>query len=150
MSLQSALSDRFRPWYLVDTTAFLFGAGGSIRRASPGVDGLTGLSVIAITGLSLLTIVTAVVSGLLAVVVARFTLGNLWGYAVEYTNAGGQWSDLPFLVPVGGGFAAVAATYAVTERLATAAWAGFWMFVIVAGVAAVVVSFAAGYQESSP
>lgn len=142
MSLQSALSDRFRPWYLVDTAAFLFGAGESIRRASPAVDGLTDLSLIAS--------VAGVVSGLLAVFVVRFTLGNLWGYAVEYANAGGQWSDLPFLVPVGGGFVAVAATYAVTESLAAAAWAGFWMFVIVAGAVAVAVSFAAGYQKSAP
>ena len=95
----------------------------------------------------LLATVTTVVSGLLTVVVVRFTVGNLWGYAVEYANAGGRWSDLPFLASVGGGVAAVTATYAVTRSLGAAAWAGFWMLVILAGVVAA--SFAAGYQESS-
>ena len=149
MSLQSALSDRVRPWHLLDVAAFLFGAGSSIRRTSPGVGELTDLSLVAITGISLLTTVTAVASGLLAVVVLRFTVGTLWGYAVEYANAGGQWSDTPFLVPVGGGLVAVVAAYAATESLGTAAWAGFWTFVAAAGVVAVAVSFAAGYRETS-
>ena len=148
MSLQSALADRLRPWYLLDAAAFLVGVVGSIQRASPGVDGLTDLSLIAITGISLLAAVTAVVSGLFAVIIFRVTVGNLWGYAVEYANAGGQWSDLPFLAPVGGGLVAVTATYAVTGRLGAAAWAGFWAFVVVAGVVAAV-SFAAGYRDSS-
>ena len=149
MSLQSALSDRRRPWYLLDAAAFLFGAVGSIQRASPSVNELADLSLVAITGVSLFAAVTAVVSGLLAVVVFRFTAGTLWGYAVEYANAGGQWSDLPVLAPIGGGLIATAATYAVTERLAAAAWAGFWTFALAAGVVAVAVSFAAGYRDST-
>ncbi|WP_144903557.1 hypothetical protein [Halobellus captivus] len=142
MSLQSALRDRFRPWYLLDVAAFLFGAGGSIWRTVSGFDELDALTTF--------TAVTAVVYGLLAVVVLRFTVGNLWSYAVEYANAGGRWSDLPFLVPVGGGLAVVAVTYAVTESLGAAAWAGFWSFAVIAGVVAVAVSLAAGYREASP
>ena len=149
VSLQSALSDRVRPWHLLDVAAFLFGAVGSIQRATPGVDGLTGLPVVAITGISLLAAVTAVVSGLFAVVVLRVTVGSLWGYAVEYTNAGGQWSDRPLLVPVGSGLVAVVATYAVTERLGAAAWAGVAAFALAAGVVAVAASFAAGYRDSA-
>ena len=149
MSLQSALSDRLRPWYLLDIAAFLFGAVGSIQRANPGVDRFTDLSLIAVTGISLLAAVTAVASGLFAVVVLRVTVGALWGYAIEYAKAGGQWSDLPILVPAGGGLVAAAATYAVTARLGAAAWAGFWMFTLAAGVVAVAVSFAAGYRESA-
>jgi hypothetical protein len=141
MSLQSAIRDRFRPWHLLDVGAFLLGAGGSIRRTVSGFDEFASLTAFAA--------VTAVVSGLFAVVVLRFTLGNLWGYAVEYVNAGGQWTDLPFLVPVGGGLAAVAVTYAATTSLGAAAWAGFWTFAVAAGVVAVAVSLAAGYSEAS-
>ncbi|WP_336025021.1 hypothetical protein [Halobellus salinisoli] len=141
MSLQSALRDRFRPWYLLDIAAFLFGAVGSIQRSVSGFGDLPSLTPFAA--------VSAIIAGLLAVVVLRFTVGNLWGYAVEYANAGGQWSDLPFLVPVGGGVAAVVLTYAVTTSLGAAAWAGFWTFAVVAGAVAIAVSFAAGYRESS-
>jgi hypothetical protein len=148
MSLQSGLPERVRPWYLLDAAAFLVGAGASVRHTAHGFDGVADLSLIVISSLSLLATVTAVVSGLFAVFVLRVTVGNLWGYAVEYANAGGQWSDPPFLVPVGGGLVAVAATYVVTGSPATAAWAGFWAFVVVAGVVAAVVSFAAGYQDS--
>ncbi|WP_049987215.1 hypothetical protein [Halobellus rufus] len=141
MSLHSALPDRFRPWYLLDVAAFLLGAVGSIQRSVSGFGDLPSLTPVASVG--------AVVSGLFAVVVLRFTVGNLWAYAVEYANAGGQWSDLPFLAPIGGGLAGVAVTYAVTTSLGAAAWAGFWTFAVVAGVVAVAVSFAAGYEEST-
>ena len=135
MSLHQRFRDRLRPWYLLDLAAFIFGAGGSLWRNSSGFE----------TAPPLFALVTAIVSGLLAVVVLRFTLGNLWGYAVEYAKAGGQWSDLAFLVPVGSGLAGVAVTYA----LGAAAWAGFWTFAVVAGVVAVAVSFAAGYRGTS-
>lgn len=149
MSLQSTLSERIRPWHLLDAAAFLFGAVGSIQRASPAVDELADISLTAITGISLFTAVTAVASGLFAVVVLRVTVGALWGYTVEYANAGGEWSDPLFLVPVGGGLVAVVATYAVTGSLGAAAWAGFWTFALAAGAVAVAVSFAAGYREST-
>ncbi|RLM89835.1 hypothetical protein D3D02_08215 [Halobellus sp. Atlit-38R] len=139
MSLHQRFRDRLRPWHLLDLAAFLFGAGWSLWRNSAGFE----------TTPPLFALVTAIVSGLLAVVVLRFTLGNLWGYAVEYANAGGQWSDLAFLVPVGSGLAGVVVTYAVTTDLGAAAWAGFWTFAVVAGVVAVAVSFAAGYRGTS-
>ncbi|QCC47071.1 hypothetical protein [Halobellus limi] len=141
MSLHHRLHDRLRPWYFLDVAAFLLGAVGSLRRALSGFGELTSLTPF--------EAVTAVASGLFAVVVLRFTVGNLWGYAVEYANAGGQWSNLPFLVPVGGGLAAVAVTYAATTSLGAAAWAGFWAFAVAAGVVAVAVSLAAGYSEAS-
>jgi len=139
MSLHQRFRDRLRPWYLLDLAAFLVGAGSSLWRNSSGFEIVP----------PLFALVTAAVSGLLAVVVLRFTLGNLWGYAVEYANAGGQWSDLAFLVPVGSGLAGVVVTYAVTTDLGAAAWAGFWTFAVVAGVVAVAVSFAAGYRGTS-
>ena len=141
MSLHRRLSDRFRPWFLLDVAAFLFGAGSTLRRAADGFGELAALTPLAA--------VTAVASGLFAVAVLRFTVGTLWGYAVEYANAGGQWSDLPFLVPVGGGLASVVIAYTTTSDLGAAAWAGFWTFVVAAGVIAVAVSLAAGYGEAS-
>jgi len=141
VSLQSTLRDRFRPWYILDVAAFLIGATGSVWRARSGFGELAPLTPF--------SSVTAVVSGLFAVVVLRFTVGNLWGYAVEYANAGGQWSDLPFLVPVVSLLASVGVTYAITNSLGAAAWAGFWTFVVVAGAVAVAVSFAAGYSDVS-
>lgn len=141
MSLQSTLRERFRPWYLLDIAAFLLGALGTLWRTVSGFGGSEPLN--PFLG------VIAVVSGLFAVVVLRFTLGNLWGYAVEYANAGGQWTDTPFLVTLGGGLGAVVLTYAFTSSLGAAAWAGFWSFAVVAGVVSVAVSFAAGYEEST-
>jgi hypothetical protein len=144
MSLQSAVRDRLRPWYVLDVAAFLLGGVGGLRRGTSGTTADLPSAVF-----DPYTAVMAVVYGLLAVLVLRFTVGNLWAYAVEYANAGGQWSDLPFLVPVGGGLAAVAITYAATTDLGAAAWAGFWTFAAVAGIVAVAVSFAAGYRDSA-
>jgi hypothetical protein len=73
-----------------------------------------------------LPVLTAVVGGLFGLVVFQFTVGNLWAYAVEYHNAGGSWTDPPFV----------------------AAWAAFWTFAVAAGVVAVVVNAAAGYREA--
>ena len=144
MSLQSAARDRLRPWYALDVAAFALGSVGGLRRGGSG-------TTVDLTSAVLdpYSVVIAVVYGLLAVLVLRFTAGNLWAYAVEYVNAGGQWSDLPFLVPVGGGLGAVAITYAVTTDLGAAAWAGFWTFAAVAGIVAVAVSFAAGYRDTA-
>ncbi|MGQ4557074.1 hypothetical protein [Halobellus sp. GM3] len=139
MPLHQRVRDRFRPWYLLDVAAFLVGAVGSLRRAASGLEEQAATTTH--------TSVVAVAAGLLAVVVLRFTVGNLWGYAVEYVNAGGQWSDLPFLLPVGSGLAAAALAYAVTSNFGAAAWGGFWAFVVAAGVVAIAVSFAAGYRE---
>ena len=141
MPLHRRVSDRLRPWYLLDVLAFLFGASSTLWRAA---DGFGELAV-----LTPLAAVTAGASGLFAVVVLRFTVGNLWAYAVEYANAGGQWTDLPFLVPVGSGLAGLLLTYATTSNLGAAAWAGFWAFVVAAGVVAAAVSLAVGYSEAS-
>ena len=140
MPLHRRVSDRLRPWYLLDVLAFLFGASSTLWRAA---DGFGELAV-----LTPLAAVTAVASGLFAVVVLRFTVGNLWAYAVEYANAGGQWSDLAFLVPVCGSAAAVLVTYAANSNFWAAAWAGFWIFAALAAVVAVVVSFASGYADA--
>ena len=75
----------------------------------------------------------AILTGLFAVVLLQFTVGNVWGYAVEYANAGGSWTDLPFLVPFGAGL-----------------WVGFWAFVVVAAVTAVGVWFRTGLAEGRP
>ncbi|RLM57207.1 hypothetical protein DVK02_05335 [Halobellus sp. Atlit-31R] len=139
MSLHRRFRDHLRPWYLLDAAAFLFGTGSSLWRDTAGFE----------TALTPFALVTAVVAGLFAVLVLRVTVGNLRGYAVEYANAGGRWSDLAFLVPVGGGLAGVVVTYAVTTDLGAAAWAGFWLFVAVAGVVAVAASFLAGYRGST-
>jgi hypothetical protein len=140
------LRGRFRPWYLLDVAAFLFGAGGSLERTLAGE--LT-RSPAAIGAITPFDVVVAVASGLLAVVVLRFTLGNVWAYAVEYANAGGRWSDLAFLLPVCGGVVALAVTYATTSNLWAAAWAGFWIFAGLAAVVAVAASVAAGYADVS-
>jgi hypothetical protein len=140
MSLQSAVRDRFRPWYVLDVAAFLFGFGGSLERSA-------GAAVL--PSLEPFDVVVATVVGLFVVVIFRLTVGNLWAYAVEYANAGGQWTDLPFLVPIGGGVTAAAVTYAATADLGAAAWAGFWTFAVVAGIVAIAISFAAGYHNGA-
>ena len=142
MSLHRRARNRFRPWYLLDALAFLSGA-----VATPGVS--PGVIVRGDTRPDALVLVTAVVSGLLGVVVLRFTLGNAWAYAVEYIDAGGSWTDGPLWAPAAAGTVATVASYAATASLGAAAWAGFWTFAFAAAVAAVVVSFAAGYRQES-
>ena len=142
MSLQQRARDRFRPWYLLDVIAFLFGAA-----ATPGVS--PGVILRGDARPDALVLVTAVVSGLLGVVVLRFTLGNAWAYAVEYINAGGSWTDGPLWAPAAAGMGAAVASYAATTNVGAAVWTGFWTFAFAAAVAAVVVSFAAGYRQES-
>jgi len=141
VSLQRRARDRFRPWYLLDITAFLFGAA-SLSDGRPAAI-LRGVQP------DTLVLVEAVASGLLGVIVLRFTLGNAWGYAVEYVDAGGSWSDGPLWAPAAAGTVAAVASYAATTNLGAAVWTGFWAFAFAAGVAAVAVSFAAGYREPS-
>ena len=140
MSLPQRARDRFRPWYLLDALAFLLGA-----VSPPEVRPETMLR----GGLSVLVLATAVVSGLLGVLVLRFTLGNAWGYAVEYVNAGGAWTDAPLLAPAAAGVGATAAVYVATANPGAAVWTGFWAFAFAAFAAAVAVSFAAGYRQES-
>ena len=141
MSLPQRARNRLRPWYLLDTLAFLFGAASppEIRPAAI----LRGVTPDAFV------LVTAVAAGLFGVVVLRFTLGNAWAYAVEYVDAGGSWTDGPLWAPAAAGVAAAVASYATTTSVGTAVWTGFWTFAFVAGVAAVGVSFVVGYRRGS-
>jgi hypothetical protein len=95
-----------------------------------------------------LPVLTAVIGGLFGLVVFQFTVGNLWAYAVEYHNAGGSWTDPPFVAPFAVAVVAGAATYVFLADAAAAAWAAFWTFAVAAGVVAVVVNAAAGYREA--
>jgi hypothetical protein len=121
--------------------AFLVGAGFSLaRRGSPG-------------GIALVDLMSALLIGLFAVVLLQFTVGNVWGYAVEYANAGGSWTDWPFLVPFGAGLLVIVAVLVVNPGMTTvpviaaALWSGFWGFVIAAAVVALVVRVSLGYRE---
>lgn len=141
MSLHRRARDRVRPWYLLDALAFLFGAA-SLSDVRPAAI-LRGVLP------DTLVLVEAVVSGLLGVIILRLTLGNAWGYAVEYVNAGGSWTDGPLWAPAAAGTVAGVASYAATTNLGAAVWTGFWTFAFAAGAAAVAVSFAAGYRDAA-
>jgi hypothetical protein len=111
----------------------VFGVGGAstLLRAGAVTDG---------------AVLRAVLSGLLGLVLFQFTVGNVWGYAVEYHNAGGAWTDPPFLAPflaagVGGTVVAVR-----TGSAGLGAWVAFWAFVVVAAVVALGAWFVAGYR----
>lgn len=141
MSLPQRVRDRLRPWYLLDVVAFLFGVA-SLSDVQPAAI-LRGVTP------DTLVLVEAVVSGLLGVVVLRFTLGNAWVYAVEYVDAGGSWVDGPLWAPAAAGTVAGVASYAATSNLGAAVWTGFWAFAFAAGAAAVAVSFVTGYRQGS-
>jgi len=127
------LSDRLRPWHGVMLVVFVAGTGIALLRAGT------------VTGD---TVLRAVLAGLFGLVVFQFTVGNVWGYAVEYYNAGGSWTDLPFLTPfVAAGVAGVALGVH-TGSVAAAAWVAFWAFVVVAAVVALGAWFVAGYREA--
>ncbi len=137
MSLHTSLRDGLRPWHALMLAVFLVGAARSIAASDLGVAGIAPPDVL-----------RPVVEGLLYVVVFQFTVGNVWGYAVEYRNAGGRWRDPPFLAPfVVTGVAAVA-TFAVTRDLWAAAGVAFWVFVLCAAVLAVAVEVFAGYRAA--
>jgi len=140
VSLPHRIRDRVRPWYLLDVIAFLFGASLSGIRPAAILRGVPP---------DTLVLVEAVVSGLLGVVVLRFTLGNAWAYAVEYVTAGGSWTDGPLWAPAAAGTVAAVASYAVTTSVGAAVWTGFWVFAFAAGVAAVAVSFMTGYRRGA-
>ena len=114
--------------------AFLVGGGAYLVRAD---------------GVTLGTVPAAVLYALFAVVLFQFTVGNAWAYAVEYRNAGGRWSDLPFLAPVLVGVLSGATVLVTTNSLGAAVWSAFWGFVVVAPVTAVVVWLLVGYREAS-
>ena len=133
-----SLRDRLRPWHGLLALTFLVGVGFSLGQVEQ----------VAVNNAML-----AVLSGLLAVVVLQFTVGNVWAYAVEYANAGGSWTDAPFVLPF-----VVAGLVAVTMLLVNggptkvavvwaALWSAFWGFVVTAAVVALVVRFYTGYRQ---
>ena len=129
-----SLQDRLRPWHGLMLAVFLVGAGVSLVR-----DGM-------ITGD---TVLFATLTGLFGLVLFQFTVGNVWAYAVEYRNAGGRWSDLPFLTPFVFGLLWGLVAFVTTDSVGAAAWAAFWGFAVVAALTAVAVWLAVGYRESS-
>lgn len=99
-------------------------------------------------GLGYLTVLAAVTEGLLALVVFRFTVGNVWAYVVEYLNAGGSVTDAPLVLPfVAAGV--VGAVAGLVEGVGAAAWTAFWGFVVAAGVVTVGAWVRTGYREAS-
>jgi hypothetical protein len=128
-----ALRNRLRPWHGVMLVVFLAGLSVSLTR----VDTVTTA-----------TAMRAVLSGLLGLVVFQFTVGNVWGYAVEYHNAGGEWTDPPFLAPfVAAGVTGVGVAVR-TGSAGVGAWVAFWAFVVVAAVVALGAWVVAGYREA--
>jgi hypothetical protein len=109
----------------------------------------TGLSLWRADALTTATAFRALLTGLFGLVLFQFTVGNVWGYAVEYYNAGGSWTDPPFLAPfvvavLGGGAAAVR-----EGSVAVGAWVAFWLFVVAAAVLAVGAWLVVGYREAA-
>ncbi|SFR55070.1 hypothetical protein [Halogeometricum limi] len=133
MTLRSRLQHRLRPWHAVMLAVFLAGAAFSLRDGD----------------YAPFRVLAAVVAGLFTLVLFQFTVGNLWAYAVEYHNAGGSWTDAPFLAPFAAGGGAGAVTLFYTDSLGAAAWAAFWTFAVVAAVVAGAAWFLAGYRDSA-
>ncbi|SDM21638.1 hypothetical protein SAMN04487949_1305 [Halogranum gelatinilyticum] len=127
-----SLHDRLRPWHALMVAVFVLGSGLSLFRAGD---------------YAVAALFEAVVSGLFAVVVFQFTVGNLWGYAVEYRNAGGRWTDPVFVAPFAVALALAALVAVWTGEPVSGAWAGFWVFAVAAALLAVGVSFVAGYRN---
>ncbi|WP_348607801.1 hypothetical protein [Halobaculum rarum] len=127
MTLHDRVRDRLRPWHALMLAVFLAGTGLQLAGgAEPFL---------------------AVLSGLFGLVVFQFTVGNVWASAVEYRNAGGAWSDAPFLAPFALAVLAAAAAYAATRSLAGAASAAFWAFVLALAATSVVVNLVVGYRR---
>jgi hypothetical protein len=127
-----SLCNRLRPWYGLMLVTFLVGTAVSLGRA----DAVTQAAAF-----------RAVLAGLFSVVIFQFTVGNVWGYAVEYANAGGSWTDAPFLAPFAVALGGLATVFLAVRDPFAALWTGFWAFVVTAAVVALVVRFYAGYRE---
>lgn len=129
-----SLRDRLRPWYGVLLAVFLAGTALSLWRAGT---------------LTTTTAFSAVLSGLFGTVIFQFTVGNVWGYAVEYHNTGGQWTDWPFLCPFVAAAGSGVAITVVTDSVAAGAWGAFWAFVVVAGLVAIGTWLVVGYRNGA-
>ncbi|MFC6824457.1 hypothetical protein [Halopelagius fulvigenes] len=127
------LRDRLRPWHALMLAVFLVGTAWTLRDVTP---------------LSLSAVLVASFHGLLWLLGFQVTVGMLWAYAVEYYNAGGKWTDLPFVLPFGVALVVGVAVGVVFESGGGAVGAAFWTFVVVAGLVAVVVWVRVGYRES--
>ncbi|RDI72536.1 hypothetical protein [Halopelagius longus] len=130
-----ALRERLRPWHGLMFAAFLAGTARTLSTLTEPI--------------SPSAVALAAFNGLLWVLGFQLTVGMLWAYAVEYYNAGGKWTDLPFLVPFAVAVAVGVAVGVVFENAGGAVWAAFWTFVVVAGLTAVVVWVRVGYRESA-
>ena len=137
MSLRDRLRPDFRPWHGLMAAVFVVGAASSVARND-----------LLAAEIGPETLFLPVIEGLLGVVVFQFTVGNVWGYAVEYYNAGGQWSDPVFLAPFVVTAAAGVAAFVVVGDAVTAAAVAFWTFVLAAAVLAVTVQVAVGYRAA--
>ncbi|SFG46714.1 hypothetical protein SAMN04488063_2143 [Halopelagius inordinatus] len=130
-----ALRERLRPWHGLLVAVFLVGTAWSLSEtADP---------------FSLPAVVFGVFYGLLWAVGFQFTVGILWAYAVEYHNAGGSWTDLPFVAPFAVALVAGVAVGVAFEDVGVGAWAAFWTFVVAAAAVAVAVWIRVGYRESA-
>jgi hypothetical protein len=106
----------------------------------------TAIVLLRVERLTTRSVLGAVLSGLFGLFVFQLTVGSVWGYAVEYHNAGGEWTDLPFLTPfVAAGLAGVVVGVR-SGSVGVAAWTAFWAFIVVAALVAVVAWIAAGYR----
>jgi nicotinamide riboside transporter PnuC len=132
----SPLRDRLRPFHAVMAAVLCLGVAASLwRRAG---DPAT---------LGYLTVLVALTEGLLALLLFRFTVGNVWAYVVEYLNAGGSVTDPPVALPfVAAGVVGVGTGLAA--GVGAAAWAAFWAFVVAAGLVTVGVWVRVGYREA--
>jgi hypothetical protein len=129
-----ALRDRLRPWHALMVAVLLVGTGVSLWRAGT---------------VTQRTAFRALLSGLFGLVLFQFSVGNVWGYAVEYHNAGGEWTDRPFLTPfVLAGVAGVAAGV-LRGSVGLGVWVAFWAFVVVAAAVALGAWVLAGYREGA-
>lgn len=130
-----ALRERLRPWHGLMFAAFLAGTARTLSNVTD--------------PLSPSVVVLAAFNGLLWVLGFQVTVGMLWAYAVEYYNAGGNWTDLPFVLPLVVALVVGVAVGVTFESVGGAVWAAFWTFVVAAGLTAVVVWIRVGYRESA-
>lgn len=148
-----SIDDHIRPWHGLMFAAFCLGAGLAARD----LDTTAGLGPEAVF--------LPAMQGLLAVVVFQFTVGNVWSYAVEYRNQGGDWTDhtllAPFVLAGFGGLAAVAAALTgpgflatgfrdtVVAVLGTFLTGAFWTFVLAVVVVNLAAQVLAGYTNAT-
>ncbi|ADQ66535.1 hypothetical protein C499_02222 [Halogeometricum borinquense DSM 11551] len=133
MSLHNRLRNGLHSWNTVVFAVFLAGTAISLHGRP----------------LELLPVLKSIASGVLGAILFQFTVGNVWGYAVEYRNTGGSVTDRRFLAPFVVAIAAGAVTYAYNATLDAAVWTAFWAFTIMMVLLALGIRFADGYREGA-